>query len=576
VVKLYTLKISMFLMTLLSFGAGAAEFVFPHATICEPYGKTPGSCSVALNADGYILDASSGKRLFDDAEYTGAMFTNALYRSGRQYILDSENYSSAKSRRWVVFSYDGKEIVLNHIYIFSLDISTQIGPYWHGYDCRPANAKLVAGAGQGLLDSAINTLCKDVEASVVTVADQPPASSAAGSLAVSVPVYSDGQRNGAATYVFEGTDEPEFLKMACDSGCALPLKETVSLSTGEVAQPSSSAHQPTVIKQQQASLLGDASRQNVSVLSGDAGADFRRLQITPEHGTGDDILLDTSKALPLIKSQYSSAMSDIFSVNIINNPAGVLKVIDMQGESVSVKQSSAEAGNALVLVSSEEDNAVYNFNLVFRYNKSSRQFELKNVLQVVNNESCDHSVVSVEEVPKSLIGEMSLAFFDGRKVFEQLSDLRIKAASDYKKLMMTDVVEQLDKALALYRKGQTEAVSTVMANFLMDGGSGHCYPDSYIAQKYDFAQSPGWSNDLGFLFGETGYYAESTELLNAVIARNPTRTVAYLNLADSYWGLNNKALAAQAYKRYASLMTDAGKVSKIPARVAERSNGVVE
>jgi hypothetical protein len=52
--------------------------------------------------------------------------------------------------------------------------------------------------------------------------------------------------------------------------------------------------------------------------------------------------------------------------------------------------------------------------------------------------------------------------------------------------------------------------------------------------------------------------------------------VAYLNLADSYWGLNNKALAAQAYKRYASLMTDAGKVSKIPTRVAERSNGVVE
>jgi tetratricopeptide (TPR) repeat protein len=161
-------------------------------------------------------------------------------------------------------------------------------------------------------------------------------------------------------------------------------------------------------------------------------------------------------------------------------------------------------------------------------------------------------------------------------VFEQLSDLRIKAAGDYKKLMMTDVAGQLDKALALHRKGQMKDVSTLMSSFLMGDGSGDCYPHSYIAQKYDFPQMPGWSNDLGFLFGETGYYEESIELLNAVVARNPTRTVAYLNLADSYWGLKNRELAAQAYKQYASLMSDAGKVSKIPGRVLERSNGAVE
>ncbi|MCL5226021.1 tetratricopeptide repeat protein [Pseudomonas nunensis] len=571
--KLFTLKISMLLMALLSFGAGAAELVFPHATICEPYSKAPGSCSVALNSDGFILDAGSGKRLLDAPEDAGSILTNALYRSGSQYILDSENYSSAKSRRWVVFSYDGKEIVLKHVYIFSLAISMQVGPYWHGYDCRPVNAKLVRAGG--LLESSLETLCKDVEANVVTIADHAPAPSVAGSLAVSVPVYSDGQRNGAATYLFEGTDEPEFLKMACDAGCALPLKETASLSTGEAVQPSANANPPTVIKQQQASLLGDASRQNVSVLSGATGADFRRLQITPEHGTGDDILLDTSNALPLIKSQYSSAMSDVFGVNIISNPAGVLKIIDIQGDSVSVKQSSAEAGSALVLVSSEEDNAVYNFNLVFRYNKNSRQFELKNVLQVTNNEACDHSIVGVREMPLGVIGEKSLASFDGRRAFEQLSDLHPKSA-DYKKLMMTDVAEKLDKALALHRKGQTEAVRELMGSFLMYNNAGQCDPEGYIASKYDFPQLPGWSNDLGFLLGETGYYQESVELLNAVIARNPGRTVAYLNLADSYWGLKDKVRAAQAYKQYASLMTDADKALKIPARVAERSNETVE
>jgi tetratricopeptide (TPR) repeat protein len=335
---------------------------------------------------------------------------------------------------------------------------------------------------------------------------------------------------------------------------------------------SSAVAAPQVLKEIPASLLGDTSRQKVFVLTGDADEAYRRLLIAPEQGGSDDILLDTSTALPLIKSQYSTAMNDVFSVNIINNPAGVLKVLDTQGESVSVKQSSAEAGTALVLVSSEEDNSVYNFNLVFRYNKSARQFELKNVLQVVNNESCDHEVVSVEEVPQGLIGEMSLASFDGRKVFEQLTDLRIKSGGDYKKLMMTDVAQRLDKALALYRKGQAEAVSELMGSFLMYNNSGQCEPDRYIASKYDFPQSPGWSNDLGFLLGEAGYYQESIELLNAVIARNPTRTVAYLNLADSYWGLKDKKPAAQAYKQYATLMTGAGKASKIPVRVAERSD----
>ena len=574
-VKLFTLKISMFLMALLSFGAGATELVFPHATICEYYGKAPGSCSVALSADGYILDARSGKKLFDGPEYTGAMFTNALYRSGSRYILESENYSSAKTRRWVDFSYDGKDIVLNHIYIFSLNISMQVGPYWHGYDCRPVNAKLSFPAGQGLLESSLDAVCKDVESYAPSVADGAPESLAAGTLAVSVPVYNDGQQNGSATYLFEGTDQPELLKLACYSGCESTSKKTASLDKGEVAQRSTAATQTTVIKKLSASLLGDASRQNVSVLSGATGADFRRLQITREHGTGDDILLDTSKALPLVKSQYSTAMNDVFSVNIINNPAGVLNVIDMQGEPVSVKQSSAEAGSALVLVSSEEDNAVYNFNLVFRYNKSSRQFELKSVLQVTNNDACDHSIVGVREMPLGMIGEKSLASFEGRKVFEQLSDLHPKSA-DYKKLMMTDVAEKLDKALALYRKGQTEAVRELMGSFLMYNNAGQCDPEGYIASKYDFPQLPGWSNDLGFLLGETGYYQESIELLNAVIARNPNRTVAYLNLADSYWGLKDKVRAAQAYKQYASLMTDARKASKIPARVTERSDGAVE
>ncbi|MEN5310725.1 tetratricopeptide repeat protein [Pseudomonas koreensis] len=45
---------------------------------------------------------------------------------------------------------------------------------------------------------------------------------------------------------------------------------------------------------------------------------------------------------------------------------------------------------------------------------------------------------------------------------------------------------------------------------------------------------------------------------------------AYLNLADSYWAVNDKERAVAAYKQYVSRMSEAGKASKIPARVGER------
>ena len=48
----------------------------------------------------------------------------------------------------------------------------------------------------------------------------------------------------------------------------------------------------------------------------------------------------------------------------------------------------------------------------------------------------------------------------------------------------------------------------------------------------------------------------------------------YLNLADSYWAVNDKDRAEAAYKQYASRMFEAGKPLKIPSRVGERSVGV--
>lgn len=575
--RFYKLRYLIFLLAFYFSGAGAAELVFPQVKSCGDDSNAISSCSVVLDKDGYIVDAHSGRKLFDKPEPMGALSSNKLYQYGSQYILENQNYSSSKTRRWVAFSYDDKRIVLNRIYIFSLDIFMPSGPRWHGYECHPDSAELTARANLAFGEVAIESLCGDVEANVVTVANDIPTPLAADTLAVSVPVYVDRQRRGGATYLFMESDEPDLAKMVCYSNCRQLSKNQPVLNLEKTSENRSKSSEPTLIKKISANLLGDASRQNVFVLTTESDAAYHRLLIAPEQQTGDQIILDTSKALPLIKTQYSSAVNDGFSVSVINGQSGTLKVIDQQAEPVSVKQSSGEAGDYIALVTNEEDNGIYNFNLLFRYSKSSKKFELKNVLQVTNSASCDRSILSVEELPKEMVGEVSLESFDGLKVFEQLHGVHAGTPSDgYKKLMMIDTATQLDQALALYRKGDTRAFNEVMGYFLMGGESDRCDPQSYIVRKYYFAQMPGWSNDLGFLLGEAGYYAESIELLKAVVANNPGRVVAYLNLADSYWGANDKERAAVAYKQYGLLMSGAGKALKVPTRVVERSNGAVE
>ncbi|MGF6397724.1 tetratricopeptide (TPR) repeat protein [Pseudomonas frederiksbergensis] len=335
---------------------------------------------------------------------------------------------------------------------------------------------------------------------------------------------------------------------------------------------------PQVLKEIPASLLGDASRQNVFVLTGDADEAFHRLLIAPVQARNEEILLDTSKALPLIKSQYSSDLLDGFSVRVLKGQSGAMTVVNAQDEEVLVKQRFVEAGDYIALVTNEEANAVYNFNLLFAFNRNSKQFELKDVLLVTNNDSCDRSLVSVAELPAETFSSVTLASFDGFEALQKLQAALVGAPQGgYKKLMTVDSADLLDMALAAFRKGDNSSFKDVMGYALMGGGAHDtCSPESYIVGKYYYPQRPGWSNDLGFLLGEAGYHAESIELLNAVIANNPERTVAYLNLADSYWAVNDKERAVAAYKQYASRMSGAGKASKIPSRVAERSAGVPE
>ncbi|MCW3808113.1 tetratricopeptide repeat protein [Plebeiibacterium marinum] len=63
---------------------------------------------------------------------------------------------------------------------------------------------------------------------------------------------------------------------------------------------------------------------------------------------------------------------------------------------------------------------------------------------------------------------------------------------------------------------------------------------------------------------------EGISLLLRIVKTYPERTVAYINLGDAYWELNENTKAKEAYNKYIELMKANGKESKIPQRVLDR------
>jgi TonB family protein len=74
-------------------------------------------------------------------------------------------------------------------------------------------------------------------------------------------------------------------------------------------------------------------------------------------------------------------------------------------------------------------------------------------------------------------------------------------------------------------------------------------------------------NDYGFYLQETGHDEPAVRVFRKVVALEPSREVAYLNLADSLWKLGDKDEAAPLYEKYKALMKSENLSSKVPTRV---------
>lgn len=206
-------RLGLIVLLLCSFSAVAGP-MFPSLESCM---DADNACALALK-DNFLVDSHSGQRLSEMAEPAGVMSGFWLYRDGDRYILENENYSQSKSRRWLVFTYDNGRVVLDGAYVFSIHIA-EARAYWHGYDCRGDAKPFAVPTKDSFSEVALEALCGEAEGWVVSGGDTKVPVSAKG-LAVSVPVYHARNRDGSATYLFTESDDPDLSKLVCLSNCA--------------------------------------------------------------------------------------------------------------------------------------------------------------------------------------------------------------------------------------------------------------------------------------------------------------------------------------------------------------------
>jgi hypothetical protein len=301
-----------------------------------------------------------------------------------------------------------------------------------------------------------------------------------------------------------------------------------------------------------------------------ADARSQRLLITDRTGT---TVVDSDKALPRIENAYSPNSYDGYMADLAVEHQGKVTVTDLQGERYTLLSPSTQAGDYLVLITREDGNGAYNFNLKFKYDSAAKSFDLTQVLLNENNTECEQSLLSTYVIDKQNLAFTSIADFDGARVFGKLKDLRFEyqtSGSASEKLMPQTESDNFNAALQAYKAGDSEKLKILASYFIAGEGDDTCDPGKYIVEKYYFPKKIGWSNDLGFLFEQAGYYQEAAELLKHITLKHPDRMVAYLNLADAYWALGKKEPAQKAYTQYYEKMIEAGKQTRIPERVQSR------
>jgi tetratricopeptide (TPR) repeat protein len=150
------------------------------------------------------------------------------------------------------------------------------------------------------------------------------------------------------------------------------------------------------------------------------------------------------------------------------------------------------------------------------------------------------------------------------KFEKKLASLLELLSSEEKKFLLNSrysLKELYKKSLQEYKQKKYSLAKEELSN-----NGIHLYLNLYALSE----QTLSIYNDLAYFLEKAKAYKESAFLLEKIIEKFPNRTVAYYNLGDAYWGLNDKIKAKQAYQTYIKQMKESGKEKKIPQVVLER------
>lgn len=94
---------------------------------------------------------------------------------------------------------------------------------------------------------------------------------------------------------------------------------------------------------------------------------------------------------------------------------------------------------------------------------------------------------------------------------------------------------------------------------------------SLAFDQKELASACSFTNDYGYFLQQSQQESASIPPLLSVVHACPRRTVAYLNLGDSYWAVGDAVSASLFYQRYIDLLREAGRIKTAPRRVFVRT-----
>ena len=149
--------------------------------------------------------------------------------------------------------------------------------------------------------------------------------------------------------------------------------------------------------------------------------------------------------------------------------------------------------------------------------------------------------------------------------FEKKLNTLLELLTEKEKIELLNVPLNLDKLYTQSLKEYKQKNYSLIKDLLLNDGI-YRYLSLFPISKINMPKY----NDIAYFLQEAKAYHESIYLLEKILEKFPNRTVAYLNLGDAYWGLENKGKAIEAYQTYIKQMKENGKEKKIPKVVLER------